>query len=129
LSLLLAKRTCPNLFDLCGPFQIDGNFGATAGMAEMLLQSHRRLPGGSATYQIDLLPALPSAWPKGSVTGLCARGGFEVDMTWDRGTLTSAVVRSKLGNPCQIRLGRRSVDLTTQAGKTYRFDGQLNGPR
>ena len=129
LYLQLAKRTCPNLFDLCGPFQIDGNFGASAGMAEMLLQSHLRLPEGSKTHQIDLLPALPKAWPKGSVTGLCARGGFEVDMSWDDSTLTRVVLRSKLGNPCRIRHGGRSVDLTSEAGKSYVFDGRLNEVR
>src|SRR5205807_8045321 len=75
LNGLLARRTLPNLFDLCGPFQIDGNFGATAGVAEMLLQSHQRRPGGSKAHQIDLLPALPGAWAKGSITGLCAQIG------------------------------------------------------
>jgi alpha-L-fucosidase 2 len=126
LYLQVAKRTCPNLFDLCGPFQIDGNFGATAGMAEMLLQSHQRLAVGSETHQIDLLPGLPKAWAKGMVTGLRARGGFEVDLTWDHGTLTRAVLRSKLGNPCRLRYGERSVTLTSEAGKSYAFDGRLN---
>jgi alpha-L-fucosidase 2 len=129
LYLQLARRTLPNLFDLCGPFQIDGNFGAPAGMAEMLLQSHRRLPEGSKTHLIDLLPALPKAWPRGSVTGLCARGGFEVDMTWEDGALTGAVVRSKLGNPCRLHHGDRAVDLTTEAGKAYALDGQLRPSR
>jgi alpha-L-fucosidase 2 len=125
LCLQLARRTFPNLFDKCGPFQVDGNLGATGGVAEMLLQSHLRLPGGSKTHQLDLLPALPRAWPRGSVTGLRARGGFEVDLSWQDGNLSRAVVRSTLGNPCRLHFGDRTVDLTTDAGKSYAFDGQL----
>lgn len=125
LGLLLAKRTFPNLFDKCGPFQIDGNFGETAGVAEMLLQSHLTMPE-TQTRIIDLLPALPRAWPKGSVTGLCARGGFQVDETWDGGKLTKAVIRSKLGEPCRVRYGDESIDLKTVAGQAYTFDGDLH---
>jgi alpha-L-fucosidase 2 len=127
LSGLLQRRTLPNLFDLCGPFQIDGNLGAPAGIAELLLQSQlteTRSPK-SEVRVIDLLPALPEAWPKGSVSGLCARGGFEVDMAWDNGVLTRAVIRSKLGNPCVVRCDEREIELETRKGGTYTFDGRL----
>jgi alpha-L-fucosidase 2 len=124
LHLQLAKRTLPNMFDLCGPFQIDGNFGACAGVAEMLLQSHLRVPN-TKTQQIDLVPALPQAWPKGSVTGLSARGGFDVDMTWADGKLTKATIHSKLGNPCRVRVGEKTIDLKTEKGKAYALDADL----
>jgi len=86
----------PNLFDGAPPFQIDGNLGATAGIAEMLLQSHRD--------EIHLLPALPAAWPAGNVTSLWARGGFTVDMEWMNGRVTSYRIASSAEQRAKIRV-------------------------
>ena len=95
LQALLAKCTLTNLLDTHPPFQIDGNFGGTSGIAEMLLQSH--------ADEIHLLPALPKAWGTGNASGLRARGGFEVAMAWENGQLTEAHLHSTLGEDCTVR--------------------------
>lgn len=87
--------TYPNLFDAHPPFQIDGNFGVTAGMTEMLMQSHNG--------HIEFLPALPKAWPKGRISGIKARGNFEIDLTWKSGELVHVRLKSIAGKPCRIR--------------------------
>jgi alpha-L-fucosidase 2 len=101
----LATSTLPNLFNYCGStiFQIDGNFGATAGLAEMLLQSHESSPGNASVRVLSLLPAIPTTWQEGHVSGLRARGGFEVDIAWRNGRFKRAEIRSSLGNLCALR--------------------------
>ncbi len=110
---LLGQNAFPNLWNACWPgrtFQIDGNFGGTAGVAEMLLQSH--------TGQLELLPALPAAWPTGSVRGLRARGGYEVDIVWKDGRLTQATIRNIAGQNPTIRYGEKTAKIALEAGQT-----------
>lgn len=113
---LLKHGTLDNLWDTHAPFQIDGNFGGTAGVTEMLLQSHMGF--------IQLLPALPDAWKNGSISGLCAKGNFVIDLTWKDGCLTEAMITSKSGTPCTIRYGEQSLSFKTKTGKTYRIVGK-----
>ncbi|ADU15048.1 glycoside hydrolase family 95 protein [Asticcacaulis excentricus] len=121
LKLLLGpERTYPNMFDAHPPFQIDGNFGGTSGMTEMLMQSY--------DDEIILLPALPTAWPKGRVTGLKARGGFTVDLHWADMTLERVTIRSAFGEKATLVLGAHRLPLTLKKGRSASFglrDGDL----
>lgn len=119
--LLMDRNTCPNFFGLHPPMQIDGNFGITAGIAEMLLQSHEG--------EINLLPALPDAWPSGSVSGLMARGDFTVGMTWSGHTLQTASIRSNRGGACLVKnpqFSQSGAILVTSQGKPVRFTAQAD---
>ena len=113
--LLRSERTYPNMFDAHPPFQIDGNFGGTSGIAEMLLQS--------CVGEIELLPALPKAWPNGSVEGLRARGGFELDVQWKDSKLANVTVRSLSGGACQLRYGAFTRYLNLAKGQSAQWDG------
>jgi alpha-L-fucosidase 2 len=107
----------PNLFDAHPPFQIDGNFGGAAGIAEMLMQSH--------LDAIDILPALPDGIPDGHIKGIRARGGFELEFEWKGGKLTSLKVISDVGYPLLIRYGEKSYSSETKKGEKFEFDGNL----
>ena len=110
----------PNLFDAHPPFQIDGNFGGAAGIGEMLLQSHTKF--------VDILPALPDALPDGEVKGICARGGFIIDIKWSEGKLVQLVVTSKAGMPLLLRYNRMVKNIKTVKNGVYTFDASLNKP-
>lgn len=114
LLALLGKSTLPNLFDTHPPFQIDGNFGGTAGIAEMLIQSHNN--------KIRLLPAVPNAWSIGEVKGLCARGGYVVDMNWDRNHLKTAKISSVKGGKCTILYKDKEQQISLNPGQNITLD-------
>jgi alpha-L-fucosidase 2 len=126
-SELLTQSTHPNLLDVCPPFQIDGNFGGCAGIAEMLLQSHEETGdrGQETGFVLRLLPALPSAWPSGRVTGLRARGGFEVDMTWANGALASVTLRSVGGKVCRVEYVGKACAVNLSPGQATTLNGNL----
>jgi len=108
----------PNLFDAHPPFQIDGNFGAPAGIVELLIQSHQST--------IDLLPALPSALPEGKISGVCARGGFELSFSWEDGILQEVEILSKAGESCSLSYKGNSIDFQTEQGKRYTLNSLLD---
>lgn len=108
-----------NLFDAHPPFQIDGNFGATSGITEMILQSHLRDEDGN--YYLDILPALPNAIPNGKISGIKGRGGFELDISWEGGQLEMVEVKSQLGNPINLRYKGHMVSQETTEGESYTF--------
>jgi alpha-L-fucosidase 2 len=121
--LLHSQRTYPNMFDAHPPFQIDGNFGGTSGIAEMLMQSHLESAEnkkGSHGFIIELLPALTAkAWPDGSVRGLRARGGFEVDIIWQSGRLKQAKIHSLCGNRCVLKYQAQEQPLSLDKGEEF----------
>jgi alpha-L-fucosidase 2 len=118
LRLLLERSTLPNLFDTHPPFQIDGNFGGTAGIAEMLLQSQNGI--------LQILPALPEAWPNGKISGLKARGNFKVSIKWNEGQLTRLEVLSVDGGRASIEYAWRKIEVDTKEGELLVFDHDLN---
>ena len=110
---LLKNGTVDNLWDTHPPFQIDGNFGGTAGITEMLLQSHMGF--------IQLLPALPDAWKDGSIYGICAKGNFEIDITWKDGLLKEATILSKAGQNCIVKYAGQTISFKTVKGRSYQL--------
>ena len=102
-----------NLWDTHPPFQIDGNFGGTAGITEMLLQSHMGF--------IQLLPALPDAWKDGSIQGVCAKGNFEIGIIWKDGLLKEATLLSKAGQNCTVKYADKTISFKTVKGHSYQL--------
>lgn len=120
---LFHQSILENMFDSCPPFQIDGNFGYTAGVAEILLQSHIR---EGEYYILQLLPALPDAWANGEVKGLRARGGFVVDMTWNEGQLESCKIRSLLGNDLKVSYKGKNFSSALKSGEVVSLNGDIS---
>jgi alpha-L-fucosidase 2 len=118
LQALLGKSTLPNLFDTHPPFQIDGNFGGTAGIAEMLLQSHNGL--------IHILPSLPGKWKSGSIKGIKARGNFELNIYWENNDLTQLELIALKGGTANLKYRDQYTSIKTTAGETYILDKNLN---
>jgi alpha-L-fucosidase 2 len=118
LKILITKSTLPNMFDLCPPFQIDGNLGGPAAITEMLIQS--------TPDEILVLPALPRQWPSGSLKGVRVRGGAKVDITWKKGRLTELKIQSNRANQYHVLYGERSADAHLEAGKSVVMNGVLH---
>lgn len=125
LSSLISTGTYPNMFNAHPPFQIDGNFGATSGICEMLMQSYSHYEDKKLSGEIYLLPALPTAWPNGSVKGLRARGGFEVNIEWKDGKLRLAEIKSLLGNKLKLLYADKVIETQTQKDKTCLYNEKL----
>ncbi|MFA5553273.1 MAG: glycoside hydrolase family 95 protein [Phycisphaerae bacterium] len=125
LASLISTGTYPNMFDAHPPFQIDGNFGGTSGICEMLMQSYSRFHNSELSGEIILLPALPSAWPDGSVKGLRAKGGFEVNIDWKNGTLEQAEIKSLIGSRLKLRYEDKTIKVKTHKGNIYRYNYNL----
>jgi alpha-L-fucosidase 2 len=115
---LLTYNILPNLLGNHPPMQMDGNWGITAAVCEMLVQSQ--------AGEINLLPALPSVWPTGSIKGLRARGAFTVDIVWKDGRLSRATIRSTGGHKCRVRYGDKVTDVTLSPGQSRVLDGTLD---
>jgi len=113
--LFSARNTSLNLFGLHPPMQMDGNFGITAAICEMLLQSH--------AGEIELLPALPAAWPNGSIKGLRARGGFEIGLDWKNGKLANATIKSLGGTSARLRYASATREAKLESGGILRWNG------
>jgi alpha-L-fucosidase 2 len=120
-QLFSDRNTCLNLFGMLPPMQVDGNFGTTAAMCEMLMQSQED--------EINLLPALPQEWSSGSVHGLRARGGFSVDIQWANGKLVSTTIHSLGGGPCRIRYGKMTKELAMVKNESKTLDVNLSQVR
>jgi len=121
LRILITTSTLPNMFDLCPPFQIDGNLGGPAAITEMLIQS--------TPDEITVLPALPTQWTYGSLRGVRVRGGAKVDIAWKEGRLTELKLRSDRSRNYRVTYGNESVEVRLQPGQPVVLDGALHKAR